>query len=311
MSALTSPLKRGIKRSARYCISHDATRTLLNSAYLLLPASGRKYVHARFARVFRGIDYSGDPGRWTVRFAGRRIAAPLTARSMWLDWETALSITGHDVEVKATYAAFLRGMRRPDLFIDVGGNYGTHSILFLAHGVETVTFEPNPACHEAFRALCAVNRVEPDLVGAALGAERGSAQLSFPEGETWLGSIAAPVAAALRRDHALRTVIVERTTLDEHFAGLSGARVLMKIDAEGSELDILAGGEKFIRRARPYIVFESWRDGDRPRVFDAISALGYSVHALPFDPDAPGATLSLGTFMDEPTTNFIAAGPKP
>lgn len=310
MSALTSLLKRNIKRSARYCIAHKATRAAVNAAYLLLPASGRKYVHTRFARIFRGAGYDGAPGDWNVRFEGRSIQAPLTRESMWLDWETALSITGHDVEVKATYAAFVRGSGKPDLFIDIGGNYGTHSVLFLVHGIETVTFEPNPACHEAFRALCGANGVEPRLIAAALGSERGSAQLSFPEGETWLGSIAEPVTSALGRNHALRTIVVERTTLDEHFGDLSGARVLMKIDAEGSELDILAGGRDFIRRTRPYIVFESWRGDERRALFDSVASLSYSVHALPFDPAAPRAALPLPEFLGSTSTNFIAVPAK-
>jgi FkbM family methyltransferase len=306
MSALTTVLKRGIKHAARYCIAHAATRAIVNGAYLLLPASGRKRVHTRFARIFRGVDCLADPGRWRVRFEGRGIDAPLTRESLWLDWETALSITGHDVEVKATYAAFLRGAHGPELFVDVGGNYGTHSILFLVQGIETVTFEPNPACHGAFRTLCTANGVEPNLVAAALGRERGSARLSFPEGETWLGSISGSVTRSLEREHALHTIDVERTTLDEALGHLSATRVLLKIDAEGSELDILAGGAGFIGRTKPCIVFESWPGGERRALFDSIAALAYAIHALPFDPGAPSAALPLEAFLAAPSTNFIA-----
>ena len=40
-----------------------------------------------------------------------------------------VSIVGHDIEVKETYAALIASDHRPTLFLDVGANYGLHSIL--------------------------------------------------------------------------------------------------------------------------------------------------------------------------------------
>jgi hypothetical protein len=66
---------------------------------------------------------------------------------MWLDWFLALATLGDDSTVKKTYAAIVSSSRKPDLFLDVGANYGTHSLLFLAHGIRTWSFEPNARCY--------------------------------------------------------------------------------------------------------------------------------------------------------------------
>jgi hypothetical protein len=42
-----------------------------------------------------------DPsGQWTVRFMNRDIVMPLNRESLWLNWDSAVSITGHDIEAK-------------------------------------------------------------------------------------------------------------------------------------------------------------------------------------------------------------------
>ncbi|CAA9891487.1 conserved hypothetical protein [Candidatus Methylobacter favarea] len=76
---------------------------------------------------------------------------PLTSERFWLDWDTAVSITGHDIEIKQTYEALIGSSEPPELFIDIGANYGTHSLLFLVHQIKTITFEPNASCHDFFQ----------------------------------------------------------------------------------------------------------------------------------------------------------------
>src|ERR1700722_9247274 len=51
---------------------------------------------------------------------------------------------GHDSELKQTYASLIQLEHPPRLVLDIGANYGTHSIIFLSHDIETVSFEPNP-----------------------------------------------------------------------------------------------------------------------------------------------------------------------
>jgi len=121
-------------------LANRTCRACLNAAYRGLTLDQQATVHARFAKLFRERGELREPGFWTVRFAGRRVRMPLRPFSMWLDWDNAVSLSGHDIEVKKTYLSLLGSRRRPELFLDIGANYGTHSLLFLVHGVDTIAF---------------------------------------------------------------------------------------------------------------------------------------------------------------------------
>jgi hypothetical protein len=79
------------------------------------------------------LRHTSADGLWRLRFAGTQIVLPLRRESFWLDWGFALGVLGHDAEVKRTYEMLLLS-DRPDLFIDIGANYGTHSMLMAAAG---------------------------------------------------------------------------------------------------------------------------------------------------------------------------------
>jgi hypothetical protein len=165
------------------------SRQGLNAAYLALTPCHRATFHEWFAKIFRNTSVQARDGNWTVVFAGKSILMPLVSESLWLDWDTAVSIVGHDIEIKQTYEALIgSSTTKPTLFIDIGANYGTHSLLFLVHGIKTMTFEPNSSCHGCFARLCELNHVTPTIEGVALGAYHGYVKLSYPKRDTWLGS---------------------------------------------------------------------------------------------------------------------------
>jgi hypothetical protein len=141
------------------------SRTLLNSLYLRMTPGQRSRFHQRLAKGFRETRLRPRSGRWEIVFAGKRVVMPLTTERFWLDWDNAVSIVGHDIEIKLTYEALIRSRMRPELFLDVGANYGVHSLLFLAHNIPTITFEPNSTCHAYLHETCKLKRLEHIAVG--------------------------------------------------------------------------------------------------------------------------------------------------
>lgn len=300
-------------RIVRLGASFPGPARVINFAYLKLGATDRAYAHALFSRLFRdGGDCARDC-QWKVLFAGKTIRIPLNAGRFWLDWDTALSITGHDIEVKQTYERILASpSHRPEWFVDVGANYGTHSLLFLAHGVRTVTIEPNSSCHDYFRQMCGLNDLTPCLEHFALGAAHGEVELAYPRFDTWLGSTGAVGTA---KPDEVRDIVVEKVAqrpLDDFGAKLGTARTLIKIDTEGNELEVLKGAEHTLRVNRPLILFESLPGAARAKVFDFFAARKYSVFALPWNPvgrdDMP---LTVERGLVSPETNFIAVPSSP
>lgn len=281
---------------------------ILQVAHRHLTPAGRSWFHEHFAKAFRDVDSTGFPAqRWECAFAGKFVGIPLCPGGYWLDWDTAVSITGHDIELKETYKALLNSEDfRPDLFLDIGGNYGTHSLLFLVHGIDTTTFEPNRSCLSYFTSLCLENSVSPRIESVALGETSGRITLTYPERETWLGSVQSSVVERLSNRSGLVREEVEIRTLDSFTSNLSASRILIKIDTEGNEMSVLNGAFETLRKFRPIVLFEVLTYLERDRIANFLEDLDYQVAGLPWRPPELPVLLKKSEFLSAHGTNFVA-----
>lgn len=311
---MTLPLPWRVRRAiealatqaVRVCATRTLPRMLLNAIYLRASPARRSAFHHRHAKLFREAGEDVVAGVWRVDFCGRRLRMPLTGQRFWLDWDLAVSIVGHDIEVKLAYQQLLCGPRRPDLFIDIGANYGTHSLLFLTAGIETMSFEPNAKCGAHFTTLCEFNGVSPELYKLALGASDGEVELHYPERDTWLGSTDPAVAARLGTKYVLTSDIISQRPLDSFLARLAGRRVLIKIDTEGNELAVLQGATRVLAEIRPAIIFECWAGTERERIFECLATHDYGIRHLPCIDFVAEPGLNVAEFIASPANNFIA-----
>ena len=304
------PLRRvaraTIERALLRVAAHKWSLAVLNMIYRRLGTGAHAWLQGRFAKLFRSGQHRLAKSTWTLPFAGRTIALPMHPDRAWLDWDAAFSTLGHEPAIKSTYRTVLTARARPDLFVDIGGNYGTHSLLFLVAGVDTLTFEPNSSCHEYFREVCALNGVKPRLEHAALGAAPAVLQLQYPERETWLGSIDPDVVAELERSGGLRSERVTVRTLDDFEQHFRGRQSLVKIDAEGHEAAILAGGERILRDHRPVVIFEVHGPLRRARVREILDRHHYSIAGLPILPDAAITPMDDASYAGASVDDFLA-----
>ncbi|MEM7140482.1 MAG: FkbM family methyltransferase [Actinomycetota bacterium] len=151
---------------------------------------------------------------------------------------------------------FLRNWTRPDsICLDVGANIGAVSAAlarFADRGV-VVAVEPVPS-NLAFlrRNLAAVPCADVRIIERTLGRTGGTESIQFDDahpGGAFVATTAARSAASLD---------VSRTTIDTLVEDETLPRLdVVKIDAEGSEVDVLAGGVDVLRRHRPVLVLES------------------------------------------------------
>ncbi|HEY3911456.1 MAG TPA: FkbM family methyltransferase [Stellaceae bacterium] len=285
--------------------ANNATLKMLNTFYTMMSDRQKALFHAHYAKIFRerGVVSKGE---WTITFNGRKIKLPLRPLWSWLDWDSAVSILGHDLGVKQTYAALLESKQRPALFLDVGANYGTHSVLFLAAGVPTISFEPNPECFSHFDTICKLNGLVGRWERVALGSQTGEVELAYPEKDTWFGSVAADVSLIMKESFPVRTQKVMLKPLDDYFDELASANILIKIDVEGFEPDVLRGARQIIVSLKPKIIFESNTAQARPILFGILGEFGYSIHLLPWRPFDKSPALTFDQFLASAATNFIA-----
>lgn len=222
-----------------------------------------------------------------------------------MDWGVGLALLGHDAHVKATYAGLLTSVDRPEVFVDIGANIGTHLVLFAVHDVAVAAFEPNSESRAYLRALCAANDRQPRVEAVALGDASGTVTLHYPRGETWLGSTDDAVIERLRSKGPLVSEEVPLRRLDDFLPTLPAGRMLVKIDTEGHELSVLRGAAAVLRQRRPLVVFECWRDTHRGVLFDTLAGFAYGIMPLPWR-NGDRTQLSRARFAESPMENFIA-----
>lgn len=134
----------------------------------------------------------------------------------------------------------LHFLRPEDLFVDVGANVGSYTVLAAAGiGARTISFEPVPATHEWLRLNVALNNIEAkvDRRQLALGDKPGAIAFTLDRGPSNRVSTA-PVGA--------NQVEVPIATLDSALAGQ--CPLLIKIDVEGYETAAIAGAEQTLAR---------------------------------------------------------------
>jgi FkbM family methyltransferase len=183
-------------------------------------------------------------------------------------------------------ARFLERLCAPgDNVIEVGANIGAHTVA-LAKRVgpqgRVVAFEPQRLVFQALCANVALNSLaNVDCHWAALGRTRG--RVGVPELDPGRPANFGGVSLA-----GLPGRSVPCFTLDD-FVSMPSLK-LVKVDVEGMEQDVLAGGAKLLARHRPLLYVENDRVERSEPLMRAIDALGYRIywHTPPlFDPHNP------------------------
>jgi FkbM family methyltransferase len=160
----------------------------------------------------------------------------------------------------ALTAALREALRPGNTFLDVGANFGYYTLLAAARvgpAGQVVAFEPNPRGAAGLRANLALNDCgHARVVEAAVGRRGGRQALFVPRrGQSGLGTLAAE--AAERLAGTAREITVVLTSLDEFVAANPPEAVrAVKVDAEGWELEVLAGAGEMLRRYRPLLFCE-------------------------------------------------------
>ncbi len=131
------------------------------------------------------------------------------------------------------------------MLLDIGANHGYYSLLaarLSAGAARVLAFEPNPHCLRFLRHHVQANRLEHvSVIAAAVGGASGTAW--FEDGS---GTATGHLAAG-------GTQQVQVVTVDETVATYGVAPTHLKIDVEGSELEVLQGAVETLQRFRPEI----------------------------------------------------------
>ena len=196
---------------------------------------------------------------------GSRLYAPAWSRMAGL--VAAAGLTEPD---DARFA--LDFLRPGDLFIDVGANIGFYSVLAARRGASVKAFEPTPDARAVLERNAFLNGVECDVSvrEAACGSASGSARFTIGlDIDNHLASADDPSAVA-----------IEMTTLDQEVSDAVTGQLMLKVDAEGHEVEVLGGAGELISKYRPVVLVEVY-DGGRS-IRNVLSGHGYQSYK--YDP---------------------------
>ena len=150
-----------------------------------------------------------------------------------------------------------------DLVVDIGANIGNHTIFFGAIAAcDVISYEPMEIALTCLRRSIAVNRLEdkvqvrPFAVGRKLGKASTLSVSEANTGATQLTECSRGNLPLVSLDKELFPKTVK----------------LLKIDVEGMEAQVLAGGLTLLGRDRPMIVCEAW---DRYAFLEITNLLKY------------------------------------
>jgi FkbM family methyltransferase len=205
----------------------------------------------------------------------------------------------------------LSRLTRPGMIaLDVGSNVGAYALLFAAKVGPTgrvYCFEPNPEVRQRLIANIRLNDFEArtTILSTALSISPGNAVLYVPKRDHYNRGIASLYKhAEVLGDQ----VSVQVETLDRVVAELKLERLdLIKIDTDGSDADVILGGETAIGTYRPLIVFETLYlpHPDASQRLQAARALlsdmGYRFCTVGF----AGRRIPLGTERQLPETDIV------
>lgn len=306
IKALRPNARTDLENALRCMVRHAATRYILNGIYDQLSLKNKHIFYRSFKELFYGHDASFKACFWEVRVPTEKIRLPLGHKDTPLEWEQALSCLGHDAEMRDFYFALLRTSSRPNVMLDVGANYGLHSLIMLKNRCRVISFEPNTSCHEYFITTCQLNNLKSDVQPYALGDELREIDMWYPQNATWLGTIVPGVRDELEKQHTLTRIKVRQSTIDDYVREANTLPDIIKIDTEGNELQVLRGAKHLLRDHSPIVLFESWTYSQREQLFDELSFSKYGLWTLDYMQCLANDPLKRAEFLNEKKMNFLA-----
>lgn len=144
------------------------------------------------------------------------------------------------ISLAETYSLEKINFKKNDLFIDCGANYGDLYFWSLIKGykLKYISFEPSP---EEFRCIN-LNCKNQKNNNLALSNKNGTSNF-FVKSDTGDSSLIEP-AEGFKKIVTVNTITLEKYVKDNHIESIK----FLKIEAEGSEPEVLQGAENILKK---------------------------------------------------------------
>jgi FkbM family methyltransferase len=225
-----------------------------------------------------------------IRFAKWQLGSRLVPGAIVYDWVNGskfLVKTGETGLTGNIYTGLpefpdmgflLHFLRAEDLFVDIGANVGSYTILACsAIGARGVAFEPVPSTYKRLVENMRLNHLDEKVkcINKGVGAQQGSTAFTS-DSDTTNHAIASG-------EQCDNKVTVEVTSLDTALQG--EAPSLVKIDVEGYETPVIEGAQEILKnRTLNAVIMELNGSGarygfDESRILDMMLSNGFRTYS--------------------------------
>lgn len=133
--------------------------------------------------------------------------------------------------------------------IDVGGNIGLHSVRFVQKFKNVIAFEPVTNNFECLQKNCSTfNNIE--LIKSGLGSSKFTSDIAIPADANNCGLY------SLSDFNEYEGATIKETIQVDRLDSFNLSPDLIKIDAQGYDLEVIKGGLETIKTYRPVIIVE-------------------------------------------------------
>lgn len=190
-------------------------------------------------------------------------------------------LAGYDHGTTAVLLALMSRAPADSVLLDVGAGIGLHSALVCMIMADRKprcrAFEPTPETAAIARTLAYRNGLEFEVVEEAVSAAAGPVTLYVSETSESSNSL----NSQLKRH--VGELTVPATTIDAHCERTGEQPYLIRVDVASHEPEVLAGAQRTIAAARPWIVCKVVGKTDAglmKQMLNHIEQVGYTFHAL-------------------------------
>lgn len=209
---------------------------------------------------------------------GLRVAVKGLRDASWIANPTRI-----EPEIRSAFA-LVQQLLKPQVFWDVGANIGFYSWLVRRDPSvrRVVMFEPDPTNFALINRTIRENAiVDCEALNVVLSDRCGQANFLVDRASGATGTLEAASQAAhehsLHHDYGMaETIACEMATIDNLIAGGLPAPSLIKIDVEGAEHLVLAGGRTCLAENAPALIVET----TNADVVQRLRAAGYRVFRI-------------------------------
>ncbi len=167
--------------------------------------------------------------------------------------------------------------------LDVGANYGMHSLRFAKHYKYVHSFEPHPAVYKLLSTNVCFNNPNKNIHTHNIGLSQSkSISTLFDHKSRNIGGSTLEKNKISANQNTV-TFQCKLDTMDAIFLDIEDRIGLIKIDTEGHEASVILGGSKTINKYKPVIIFEDWdsKNGIESETVKTLRSIGYKTFLVP------------------------------